>query len=920
MDKKCNNEIESINTFNDTRMFQDLFEQSLDGIVLTDDRGIIIDWNKSMERICGIKRSDVIGEQCFDIFQKFMPGSESVHHMINKLLAAKEELLTSGDTRSVNRPIDITISHPDGNVRQIQQSSFLIKTGKSIKLCGILRDVTEQKLIERDLREQICDLKNSLKAVASELEDALTRLRLETTGRRQAELKLETERKRLFSLLDELPAIVYLQASDYSIRYANRSFREKLGDPDGKFCYEIFYDCSEPCGSCPVCRVFKTGTPQKWEWTYFDRHTFEGYEYPYNDVDGTLMVLSMNIEITDRKQYEEKMRAAHQRLMDIIEFLPDATLVIDHDKKVIAWNRAIEEMTGVQKKDMIGKRDYAAAFYGKARPLLIDLVDVDDQNVFEKNNYKNVGRNGDTLFAENYTPSVFGGKGAVLWGTASPLYDSRRNRIGAIESIRDISERRIHEEALRESEEQYRTILHNAMEGFWLVDINGKFLDVNEAYCHMTGYSREELASMSVWEIDAAHTKMEVIKRIQVMINKGGDRFETRHRCRDGSIIELDASVKYLPRGGGRLFCFFRDITERKRAERDLRMSEERFSKAFRSGPGPMAINTLKDGRYIDINDTFLRVLCYRREEVIGRTAKELNIWADINQYKKIKSLITRHGRVQNLETIFYTSRGEIRTGLFSAEIINIGGEQCILSTVNDITEHRQLEKDIARLERLHLIGEMAAGIGHEIRNPMTTVRGFLQMLCGKTDCAQYIDYFKVMIEELDRANCIISEFLSLAKDKVVILERRDLNDIVKTLSPLITADAMVFDKHVVFNLGVVQELLLDEKEIRQLILNLVRNGLEAMPVGKKLTISTYMEKGEVVLAVQDEGGGIGSEMLDKLGTPFFTTKEYGTGLGLAVCYSIAARHNAWIEVDTGPGGTTFYVRFKNIARKEQSI
>ena len=185
MDKKCNNEIESINTFNDTRMFQDLFEQSLDGIVLTDDRGIIIDWNKSMERICGIKRSDVIGEQCFDIFQKFKPGSESVHHMYNKLLAAKEELLKSGDTRLVNRPIDITISHPDGNVRQIQQSSFLIKTGKSIKLCGILRDVTEQKLIERDLREQICDLKNSLKAVASELEDALTRLRLETTGRRR---------------------------------------------------------------------------------------------------------------------------------------------------------------------------------------------------------------------------------------------------------------------------------------------------------------------------------------------------------------------------------------------------------------------------------------------------------------------------------------------------------------------------------------------------------------------------------------------------------------------------------------------------------------------------------------------------------------------------------------------------------------
>ncbi|HPZ43886.1 MAG TPA: PAS domain S-box protein [Bacillota bacterium] len=920
MSKKYNSEIESINTFKELSIFQDLFEQSFDGIFITDDQGIIIDWNKSMERICGIKRSEVIGKQCSDIFQKLVPDSERVHHMFNELLAAKEELLEGGKTRSVNRLIDITISHPDGNVSQIQQSSFLIKTGESIKLCSILRDVTEQKLIERELREQVSDLENSLKAAVSELVDAHTRLRLETIGRRQAEQKLETERKRLFSLLDELPAIVYLQARDYSIRYANRSFREKLGDPAGKFCYEIFYECDHACGSCPVCLVFETGIPQKWEWTYSDKHTFEGYEYPYYDVDGTMMVLSMNIEITVHKQYEEKMRAAHQRLMDIIEFLPDATFVIDQDKKVIAWNKAIEEMTGIKKKDMIGKRDYAVPFYGEARPLLIDLVDIDDQSVFEKNNYKNVGRNGDTLFAENYTPSAFGGKGAILWGTASPLYDSRRNRIGAIESIRDISERRRQEEALRESEEQYRTILHNAMEGFWLVDINGKFLDVNEAYCHMTGYSRKELASMSIWEIDAAHTKMEISKRIQVMINEGGDRFETRHRCKDGSIIELDASVKYLPRGGGRLFCFFRDITERKRAERDLRMSEERFSKAFRSGPGPMAINSFIDGRYIDINDTFLRVLGYRREEVIGRTAKDLNIWADINHYKKIKRLIARHGRVQNLETNFLTSRGEVRTGLFSAEIITIGGEQCILSTVNDITERRQLEKDIARLERLHLIGEMAAGIGHEIRNPMTTVRGFLQMLCGKAECAQYVDYFKLMIEELDRANCIISEFLSLAKDKAVNRERRDLNDIVRTLSPLITADAMVFDKHVAFKLGEVQELLLDEKEIRQLILNLVRNGLEAMPARKKLTISTYLEEDEVVLAVQDEGRGIGSEMLDKLGTPFFTTKEHGTGLGLAVCYSIAARHNARIEVDTGTGGTTFYVRFKNITQKEQSI
>lgn len=104
---------------------------------------------------------------------------------------------------------------------------------------------------------------------------------------------------------------------------------------------------------------------------------------------------------------------------------------------------------------------------------------------------------------------------------------------------------------------------------------------------------------------------------------------------------------------------------------------------------------------------------------------------------------------------------------------------------------------------------------------------------------------------------------------------------------------------------------MLDEKEIRQLILNLVRNGLEAMPPKKRLKIKTYTEGDEVVLAVQDEGSGIPDELLAKLGTPFFTTKEKGTGLGLAVCYSIANRHKATIIPETGPKGTTFYVRFK---------
>ncbi len=121
----------------------------------------------------------------------------------------------------------------------------------------------------------------------------------------------------------------------------------------------------------------------------------------------------------------------------------------------------------------------------------------------------------------------------------------------------------------------------------------------------------------------------------------------------------------------------------------------------------------------------------------------------------------------------------------------------------------------------------------------------------------------------------------------------------------------MVSDKEIILELQNTDVLLLDEKEIRQLILNLARNGLEAMSGSGKITIKTFMDGEEVVLVVRDEGNGIKPDDLEKMGTPFFTTKENGTGLGLATCYSIIDRHKAEIQIDTSPSGTTFFVRFK---------
>ena len=185
-----------------------------------------------------------------------------------------------------------------------------------------------------------------------------------------------------------------------------------------------------------------------------------------------------------------------------------------------------------------------------------------------------------------------------------------------------------------------------------------------------------------------------------------------------------------------------------------------------------------------------------------------------------------------------------MRAGLLSSEMINIEPESCILFVLTDITERVHLEKEMARLEHLNLIGEMAAGIAHEIRNPMTTVYGFLQVARDGQISNEVID---LMLDELNRANSIITEFLTLAKNKVSNKQMQNINTIIQALFPLIQAEAMRAGKQVVLDLSKCPDLSIDEKEIRQLILNMALNGLDAMSSGGKLTIKTYIEEQSVI-------------------------------------------------------------------------
>lgn len=233
---------------------------------------------------------------------------------------------------------------------------------------------------------------------------------------------------------------------------------------------------------------------------------------------------------------------------------------------------------------------------------------------------------------------------------------------------------------------------------------------------------------------------------------------------------------------------------------------------------------------------------------------------------------------------------------------------------LQDITELETLRSELCNFERLSLVGQMAAGITHEIRNPMAVVRGFLQLMREKSpDSLGH--YYRIVMEELDRANGIINDFLSLAQNRIVEKEQCHLHDIIRELTPLLWADANLRGQTIELKLeDHVTMLHLNPKEMKQLLLNLSRNAMEAMGEKGVLTISTHEEGDFVELGVKDTGPGIPKNQLEKMFQPFYTTKTKGTGLGLALCQSIVERHHGTIAVDSVEGmGTQFRVRLRRI-------
>jgi nitrogen fixation negative regulator NifL len=875
--------------------YRSLFEGMTEGFaiheVIFDESGKpcdyrFLDINPAFERLTGLKRELVIGKT----YQEVLPDEgDSWVNIYGNVALTGEPVQFEDYSPSLNKHYEV----------------FAYRYALN-QFAAIFLDITKRLQAEEALRRAHEKLEVTVQERTAELSNANLELRTEINERKRIESELllqtkavEASRKRFNDVLEILPAYLILLTPDYHISFANRYFRERFGEDNGRHCYEYLFKRNEPCENCETYKALKTNTPLNWEWTGPDKHIYDVFDFPFDDVDGSTLILEMGIDITQRKHAEEELRLLNVYNRSLIEANVDALVTITQDGKIGDVNSVTEAITGYPRDVLIGTDFHG--YFTDPKKARAGYEQVFETGIVRDYELEIQHKDGHT------TPVVY---------NASVYRDESGKVAGVFAAARDITERKQAEKQLI----LLTTALETAANGIILVNEDGTILWSNPAFSQMTGYLREEIVGKNPRLLKSGKQDQEFYRNLWDTIFTGKVwHGEIINRRKDGSLYHEDQTITPVFDQNGEITNFIsirQDITEHKKAEAALRKSEEQYRS--------LVIATTQIVWQTNASGEVMEDIPMWRSYT-GQSVQDLQGQGWINALHPDDRERTAEIWAQAVATkTLYDTEYRIRShtgeyGYFAVRGVPIkdkdGNISGWIGTCTNITEKKNYENQLLQAEKHAVIGRMVGSVTHEINNPLQTIKNCLYLIRQDTGTdSPNNEPLEMALSETQRLSNLVGQLHQLYRPQAVqTMHTQELLDLIEDFRSLIIPHLK--NSNVVWQPSTsLQSCMINcvREQVIEVFLNISMNAIEAMqPSGGILSIDmVYSEdKEQVGVILRDTGPGIQAEVLPHIFEPFITTKGYGLGLGLSICYDIIQKHGGKITVDSQPGqGTMFTI------------
>ncbi|GIP32742.1 PAS domain S-box protein [Paenibacillus sp. J2TS4] len=585
--------------------------------------------------------------------------------------------------------------------------------------------------------------------------------------------------------------------------------------------------------------------------------------------------------ITHRKKAEQELRHTKVQLESLFTNTSDAIMIFDRAAKVLKVNPAFEKMYGWTAEQVLGQQ--------------VPLLPPDKWQEIERA-CDHVVRHGSLNGIEMEFIRKDGAR-VQTSVTLSPIEDGNGNIVAFAAMSRDVSERIRMEKSLRESEAKYRLIAENMSDLIAIYDREGRITYASPSFKYILGEEPDLKQKVRIEQWVHAHDRKRIRETFDKMVDtQQAARFEYRYTTSRKQNIYLEASgipVMGESRQVDGVVVVSRDITTRKKTEAALQEAEEKYRSLVEEAL--VGVYLIQDWEITYVNPRCAEMLGYTREDMFNKSVHNYIYPDDIG--KLTKKIRQRKGKSVHFFFRALHKDGRAVDVELHGTMTTYKEKPAIIGTVMDITERIKTEELLRKSDKLSVVGQLAAGVAHEIRNPLTSLKGFVQLLKAKKQGQE--QYLDIMLSELDRINYIVSEFMVIAKPQVINFRPKDVNRILWDVIPLLDTQAIMNNVQIQMKAEKnLPHIHCDENQLKQVFINILKNAIESMPTGGKIRIKVKGDlKGKLQVRIIDQGSGIAPDRLPQLGEPFYTTKEKGTGLGLMVCYKIIEMHRGTIKI-----------------------